>query len=615
MRLPSISTLVSGAGAALRRFPLAIASGIVAAVGAVWLIEGTEQHRAELTIPSNLLLVGMLGISLFIGMQVFAEHRGWPARRRSLLAVAGIVALGVYFFLLPANVMLAADHYLVTYALLMVAAHFGVAVASFDGAASLQRFWDFNKSLFLRFLAAGLYSGVLYAGLSIALLSLDKLLGVAIEERMYAQLFAALGLVFNTWFFVSTIPPIPSPEDQPYPGALKTFSQYILIPLVAVYVLILYAYTVKIIAAWEWPEGWVGNLVLGFSVAGILALLFVYPIRDKEENRWVRTIWRWYFPSLFPLTILLLLAIWRRVSEYGITPNRYFVMVMGLWLTGLVVYFTLKRSNNIALIPLTFLALTLAGTVGPWGALEVSERSQRGRLEEMLTRHNILQNGSIARAQGRIPADEAAEISSIVQYLCTMHGPEVLRPWLGDRLDSLVADSSGGQQRGRGAAAARKIVAAMGVPYTTHWGHKSGSFFFRSAPGRVTSIAGYERLYAPGPLGPWQVANRDSSGTFCVRLDPDRGMLTLGLLKGGSVTDSAVFSLGAWLDSALASSPVSPDNMPAEMMIVEGSGATMDVRMLLQQFSGRRDRDSTVVNSVNPEFLVRFAPDRASGMP
>ncbi len=615
MRLPSISTLVSGAGAALRRFPFAIASGMAAAVGAVWLIEWTELKRQELTIPSNLLLVGMLGISLFIGIEVFAEHRGWPARRRVLLAVAGIVALGAYFFLLPANVMQAADHYLVTYALLMVAAHFGVAVASFDGAASLQRFWDFNKSLFLRFLAAGLYSGVLYAGLSIALLSLDKLLGVTIEERMYAQLFAALGFVFNTWFFVSTIPPIPSPEDQPYPKALKTFSQYILIPLVAVYVLILYAYTLKIIAAWEWPEGWVGNLVLGFSVAGILALLFVYPIRDKEENRWIRTIWRWYFPALFPLTILLLLAIWRRVTEYGITPNRYFVALMGLWLTGLVVYFTLKRSHNIALIPLTFLVLTLAASVGPWGALAVSERSQRGRLEEMLIRHNILQNGSIVRTGSRVSSDEAAEISSVVQYLCTMHGPGVLRPWFGDRLDSLVADSSGDLQRARGTTAASKIVAAMGVPFSTHWGKKSGWFFFRSASGRVTSIAGFDRLYAPGRLGRWQLTNRDSSGTFGVRLDPDRGMLTLELLQGSFVTDSAVFSLGAWLDSTLASSPVSPDNMPAAMMIVEGSGASMDVRVLLQQFEGHRVGDSTVVDSIIPEFLIRTGPDSVSGLP
>ena len=92
-------------------------------------------------------------------------------------------------------------------------------------------------------------------------------------------------------------------------------------------------------------------------------------------------------------------------------------------------------------------------------------------------------------------------------------------------------------------------------------------------------------------------------------------MLTLELLKGAIVTDSAVFSLGAWLDSALASSPVSPDNMPAEIMTVEGSGASMGVRVLLQQFEGRRVGDSTVVDLITPEFLVRTGPVSASGLP
>lgn len=615
MKLPSISTLVSGAGAALRRFPFAIASGIVAAVGAVWLIEWTELQRTDLTVPSNLFLVGMLGISLFIGIEVFAEHRGWPARRRTVLALAGVAALTAYALLLPTNVLLAPEHYLVTYALLMVASHFAVALASFDGTASLQRFWDFNKSLFLRSLAAALYSGVLFFGLSVALLALDKLLGVTIEGRMYPQLFAALALAFNTWFFVSTVPPVPSPESEPYPRALKTFSQYILIPLVAVYVLILYAYSIKILAVWEWPEGWVANLVLGFSVAGILALLFVYPIRDMEGNRWIRTIWRWYFPALFPLTILLLLAIWRRVSEYGITPNRYFVVLLGLWLTGLVVYFTLKRSHNIALIPLTFLALTLAASVGPWGALAVSERSQLGRLEEMLVRHHILQNGSIVRTGTPVPSDEAAEISSVVLYLCTMHGPGVLRPWFGDRLDPLVADSSGDQREGKGPTAASKIVGAMGIPYTARWGQRADSYAFRCGDGRVTSVAGYDRLYAPGRLGRGQPASRDSSATFRARLDPDGGTLTLERWDGPSVADSAVISLRSWLEATLKARPDAPYEMPAELMVIDGSGTSMDVRVLLSQFSGRRVGDSTVVDSVVPQFLVKTGPDGGSGVP
>jgi hypothetical protein len=615
MRLPSVTTLVSGAGAALRRFPFAIASGAIAAAGAVWLIEASDAHRADLTAPSNLLLVGILGISLLTWTQVFAEHRAWGQARRVALALTGVAALTAYALVLPENVFQTYHHHLVTYGLLIIASHFAVAVAPYTGPANLQRFWDFNKSLFLRFLSAILYSGVLFAGLSIAMVALDELLGVEIKERMYGQLFAIIGLGFNTWYFLSTVPPAVSAEEQPYPRALKTFSQYILIPLVAIYVLILYAYTAKILVTWAWPEGWVANLVLGFSVAGILALLFIYPIREREENRWIRTIWRWYFPALFPLTILLLLAIWRRVTEYGITPNRYFVLVMGLWLTGLVVYFTLRKGGNIAVIPLTFLALTLVSAFGPWGALAVSERSQRGRLEQLLVRHDILQNGSIVRAQGDVVSEDAAEISSIVRYLTSMHGPESLRPWFGARLDTLAADTATGDPNTRHEKLAQRLVEAMGVPFAPRWGAKYASLFFRTADGRLTAITGYDHLYAPGTLTRGLPAARDSSGMFRARLDPDLGTLSLERMEGALASDSAVVSLRSWLKAALRSHPSAPHSMPAEMMVLDGSGATMDVRVLLVQLQGSRAGDSTTVNSVIPEFLVRIKQAQASAKP
>lgn len=108
---------------------------------------------------------------------------------------------------------------------------------------------------------------------------------------------------------------------------------------------------------------------------------------------------------------------------------------------------------------------------------------------------------------------------------------------------------------------------------------------------------------------------RDDSGRFGVRLNPDAGTLTLERRDGPSVADSAIIFLRPWLEATVESRPEAPFAMPAALMAVDGSGALMDVRVLLLEFEGRRVGDSTVVDSVTPEFLVRTAHDGVSGEP
>src|SRR5699024_3468757 len=172
---------------------------------------------------------------------------------------------------------------------------------------------------------------------------------------------------FNTWFFLAGIPdPIHKLDRiRNYPKGLKVFTQNILIPLVIIYMIILYLYMAKIITQWAWPEGWISILVLSFSIAGILANLLLHPLRNDIKYKWVKRFSKGYYWILVPLSILLLLAIWRRISEYGITVERYFVLVLGLWLTGIVLYFVISRAKNIKVIPASLCIVAFAISIGP----------------------------------------------------------------------------------------------------------------------------------------------------------------------------------------------------------------------------------------------------------
>src|SRR5690606_24507962 len=128
-----------------------------------------------------------------------------------------------------------------------------------------------------------------------------------------------------------------------FPKGLKIFVQYILIPLAIIYLLILYAYSAKILVEWNLPNGWVSMLILWYAVFGILAILLAYPLRDDTDNPWVRLYSRFFFVGLLPLILLLFIAVGVRIGDYGVTELRYYVVLLGIWLMMMALYFIFSK--------------------------------------------------------------------------------------------------------------------------------------------------------------------------------------------------------------------------------------------------------------------------------
>jgi Domain of unknown function (DUF4153) len=136
----------------------------------------------------------------------------------------------------------------------------------------VNAFWIFNKRLFLRILTTFLYSLVLFIGIGLALEAMERLFNLDIRSEIYEDCWWVLGGLFSVWFFLAGFP---KSYENPqvisyYPKGLKIFTQYVLLSLVTIYLLILYAYTFKIIFAAHYPVGWVAWMVMFFAVAGIL---------------------------------------------------------------------------------------------------------------------------------------------------------------------------------------------------------------------------------------------------------------------------------------------------------------------------------------------------------
>jgi len=65
---------------------------------------------------------------------------------------------------------------------------------------------------------------------------------------------------------------------------MGNFLFFALIPLVLLYIIILYAYSFKIIFQWELPKGWVSYLVTALALLGFLVQVIINPIQNTVKS-------------------------------------------------------------------------------------------------------------------------------------------------------------------------------------------------------------------------------------------------------------------------------------------------------------------------------------------
>ncbi len=437
MTFPSVSKLIHHAKGTFLRFPFAI---LISALG-VWFGFKMIDRSYDLILAkdslNDALMTCALGLPLFIAITLMMERRAFSLVSKILVQVLASALLFGYYFLFKGHAL--TEDY-VRFFVLNAGLHFFVAFAPFIAVGEVNGFWQYNKTLFLRIIVSGIYTGVLFAGLCIALVAIDNLLGVHINSNTYLRLWMVMAGIFNTCFFLAGMPENfeeLNASDE-YPKGLKIFTQFVLLPLVTVYLTILYLYIGKIFINLSLPHGWVSTLVICFSTVGVLSLLLIFPIKNREENRWIVSYSKWFYLALFPLIVLMFVSIQKRIADYGITEDRYYVLLLAVWLTFIAFYFTFSRAKNIKLIPMTLAAICFLSVAGPWSAPTVSIHSQRGRLMTDLEKEKIFINHKLAKATVPMADSIANKIADQFYYLLQTHGIKAIQPLMVDNLDSIM---------------------------------------------------------------------------------------------------------------------------------------------------------------------------------
>jgi hypothetical protein len=601
MRIPSVQKISRDVSETSVRFPLPLISAVAGTIAALILMD--HEGPARPTVLWNILFSGVLGIPLLTGTSLFVEKTksttsvGWSVK------IAALLLLIAYACIVPSDLSEAPGMHGIRLLLLALSAHLFVAFAPFITGNDINGFWQYNKTLLLRILMAALFAHVVFAGLAFALAALDNLFGMHIPGKRYGELWVLVSGLFTTWYFLAGIPKnldeLETSTD--YPKALRVLAQYILVPIVLVYLVILYAYLGKILISWDWPQGWVSKLILGFSGTGILSLLLLFPVSRQTENVWIRTTTRWFYVALIPVVVMLFFAVWRRVSEYGLTEGRYLAIALGVWLVIVILYFLFLPRKSIKFIPASLCLGTLLVVFGPWGVFAVSEQNQVSRLETLLTRDSILVSGKIKKCGGDLPPTDTREISAVLTYLHDMHGYESIQPWFEDQLkdDPTVP--------GIKYKSPEIVAGMMGIEYTRARPEYGGVVVLTTDNDKAIDIQGYTRLVRSQFLHTGKADKPHVFGSFTYKTSEGLDSLTAVLALDGLPRDSLTIDIRGLVNMVLRDhGNLGADNILPGAMSVGATSKTLQVKVYVSEVRLRRDNEKTKLLSYTADILYGF---------
>lgn len=266
------------------------------------------------------------------------------------------------------------------------------------------------------FLETFLFSAALMIGLSGLIASMDLLFDISFYSDIYFDLFKLILGVFSVVYFLGLVPEKTEPFSVKAQGAnFFKLIVFVLMPILCAYAVLLHAYFVKILFMRHLPEGMVGNLVLWFVFVTFLVLYF-------SKDYFEKSLWSKRFHEAFPFLLvipmaLFFVAMWVRVSAYGMTHQRYFAYALAIYLVGAIVMIRFSKKDMMRYVVGLSIPILVLSVFGPLSANAMTLRSQLHRLERVLSQNEMLDDQGKVRPKNPISATEKEKIENAVTFL------------------------------------------------------------------------------------------------------------------------------------------------------------------------------------------------------
>ncbi len=430
----SPKTLIKRFGQSFVRFPVAMLLSLFLTCFLIYLC-----HGGSLGANMDFLLVfyPATGALLAVALSLLTEDFKSRALAVATQAVIHAAWLGISVYL--AQIDSFSMPQLIAVAATVFAIGLAVFLICFYRKNQDLQFWNFSIRTAGALAVSVFIGGALALGLLLLVESLKMLFGLEFEDAVYGDIWAVCMCLLAPMLFMFIIP---KGEDK-YLNEAPEFSrftqgvvQYLFMPLLGVYFITLYVYAAKILLQWSLPVGGVSYLVSGSMVLMILLIYVTYPVQHLEGRKLFKQVSRLLPVVMLPLLALMSVAIGRRLSDYGITVNRLYLLAFNVWCYAVCLWLIFTRNKRIWLIPASFAVILFLISVGPQSIANVTKRHLLNEAQAAFTASGFtklpLSDEQYKRWADKADPEVVAAIDSKLYYLQSDFGYESIKSLVND---------------------------------------------------------------------------------------------------------------------------------------------------------------------------------------
>ena len=395
--------------------------------------------------------------------------------------------------------------------------------------------------------------------------------------------------IFGPVFVLSNLPKdlTAAPQSEKILVAQCNIQAYLIIPLFLVYSLIFYIYAGSMIVKWELPKGELASYDLGFGIVGMICYFSNFGFASAKP---ILGFFRKNYFYLLSLPLLLLaLATYQRIDAYGITEDRYsLVLLWVFFVASLGLHFSRFRTQELRIIPVVLLALLFIASVGPFSAVNVSNHSQMARLEALIAKHDLAPNGKFAKTGKDIPFEDRKNLSSLLDYFNAPGKKELLSRW---------TDKS----------STHEILKDMNIAYVSRYEQQQNAnngetvFFNRQRKNQdAIKISGYD--YITDTISLLRTMSKTGQKVFLSEGDQP---IELQIFSDGKVI--TVHRIGYNIVVSDISKLNTPRPDPEKILLLNAPSDWAYMRLMVESFNGKIDaKNNFTAENIYGRFLIRL---------